>query len=743
MQKIGEFLKDLIEKLDLEEFISGLKNLYAREPKDLFIEGDTNRHLQFIREIDTLDFNAPIEIKDIWGSINRVRKFGILTIEAIFDILKIIRYFNYLKKMRIDNSTLFYKWVQKIDIPDYFNEIDNYFDEKGNFRDDVDEQLKQLSINIERASRNIKDEYRRVIHSAKVEPYLVDKQIHLLNDRETLLLKGGFNHQLKGSVIGRSANGFFYVVLDSVEREADKIRDYRQERESIILTYRKDISKRLHSFQPFLKYIDKQFTLFDSYQARLFFAKGKNLEFVKPTSSDEIVLKDFYHPAIRQNPKPLTIDFSKKVLMVTGVNAGGKTMLLKSILSTVLLSKYLIPMNIDSHNSKIGRFKSVDAIIDDPQNINFDISTFAGRMVDFSKILKKENSLIGVDEVELGTDSDEASALFKVLIEKLINRGSKIVITTHHKRLASLMGVNPDVELVAAIYDEEKREPTYRFLQGTIGKSYAFETAERYGIPKTFVQEARKTYGEDAQKLNELIEKSANLEQQLLLKNEEMDRKLIEIENSKRRLKEAEDSFYRGVEVKKSQLESLYKGAISEAKESVKAKTIPDTHRHMTEAHKQLPKKDMAEDSRDYEFKVGDKVRYRTGEGVIIQLKSKKARIEVNGFKIEVKLSDIKPVIDVPKPKKSSVTVKVEKTDKVGLTLDLHGMRREDALEELENFISTALLQGWDEVLVTHGIGSGILSKATAEFLKHHPSVVWWGDAPPQMGGHGAKLIRL
>jgi DNA mismatch repair protein MutS2 len=697
-----------------------------------------------IEELQRIDFRPPSEgIEYLNSTVNRLRKLGTLSIDAIYNIIEIVRYFNYLKGLRIEDSTLLYKWLIKIDIPEYFRDIDSYFDEKGKFQDSVDERLVSLSQNIERSEREVRDSYRNVIHSAKAEQYLVDKQIHLHNDRETLLLRGGFNHQIKGSVVGRSANGYFYVVLDSAEKNQLKIRDFKQERDAIILEYRKEISKRLQNLQQFLKYIDRQFSLFDSYQARLLLAKRGDLNFIRTTSSDRIVIKDFYHPAIKHNPKPLTIDFSKRVLMVTGVNAGGKTMLLKSILSTVLLSKYLIPMKIDNHNSEIGRFKGIEAIIDDPQNVNFDISTFAGRMVQFSEILKKDNTLIGVDEVELGTDSDEASALFKVLIEKLIKRGSKTVITTHHKRLASLMGMNPDVELVAAIYDEEKREPTYRFLQGTIGKSYAFETAERYGVPKTFVTEARKVYGEDAQKLNELIEKSTNLEMELQLQREELAHQLKEVERAKERLREAEESFYRGVEVKKSELESIYRGAISEAKSSVKAKTVPDTHRHMTEAHKQLPKKEVAEDSREYQFKEGDAVRYRKNDGVIVQLKSKKARIEVNGMRIEVKISDLRPAVAQPVQKKSAVTVKVEKTDKIGLRLDLHGMRREDAIEELESFISTALLQGWDEVIITHGIGSGILSKATADFLRNHPRVVWWGDAPPQMGGHGAKLVRL
>ena len=134
-----------------------------------------------------------------------------------------------------------------------------------------------------------------------------------------------------------------------------------------------------------------------------------------PSRGTQIKLSDFAHPALTQ-PKPIAIDFSKQVLMITGVNAGGKTMLLKSILSASLLAKYLLPMKIDPTRSTIGSFKELFAILDDPQNVKNDISTFAGRMSEFSKLFAKKNALVGVDEIELGTDADEAANLFKVLI---------------------------------------------------------------------------------------------------------------------------------------------------------------------------------------------------------------------------------------------------------------------------------------------------------------------------------------
>jgi len=733
------FMKNIEDKLDLKDFIDELKRFFAR-PKDLRFEGDVERHLKFLNSLDNIEFKEPPEVEEIWKIVGIIRKFGVLSLNQIFQVIKIVRYFIYLKTIKFSGISA--DWIEKITIPDYFISIDTYFDKDGNIKDEIDERLFSISLGIKEIKANINSVLYQILHSQKVEEYLVDKQIHLFNETQTLLMRGGFTHVLKGDVVGRTGAGYFYIAPDNINKLLKKLRSYQQEKEIIYLQYRKDISKQLKQHMLFLRFIDKEFDKFDHYQARLFFAKAKNLEFIAPQKSSEIVIKDFYHPAIKQSPKPLNVDFSKSALMVTGVNAGGKTMLLKSVLSTVYLSKNIIPMKIDIQNSKIGRFKGIEAIIDDPQNVNNDISTFAGRMVAFSEIMNKDRFIIGVDEVELGTDSDEASALFKVLIEKIIKNGSKIVITTHHKRLASLMGTNSQVELIAALYDEERREPTYRFLHGIVGKSYAFETAERYGIPKNFVDEARQVYGNDSEKLNELIEKGANLEQQLIEKNRKLDEKLVDIESEKRALEFAKEKFYLGLENKKGELQNIYKGAISEAKSSIIAKTVPDTHRHMTEAHKKLPKNYMPEETKIYKFKEGDLIRYKQNEGIILKVKSKSARVEINGMRIELALNKLQPALKI-KQNIQKIAVRTEKPDQASLRLDLHGKRREEALEELDHFLSNALLQGWDEVYIMHGIGSGILAKAVNEFLKEHPRVVWFGDAPPNQGGQGAKLVML
>jgi len=256
----------------------------------------------------------------------------------------------------------------------------------------LDENLFGLSQRIREHKNEMSGSLKRMMSSSKLAGYLVDTQIHFLNNEECLLVRGGFNHVLKGAVIGRSTGGFFYVSPDSILKAKEKIRYIEQERETIFYAYAKEFSSKLSEIQPFINFIDKEFDKFDNYQARVLFARAKSLQIVKSKNDSRIVLNSFIHPALHK-AKPIDVNFSKNILMITGVNAGGKTMLLKSILASAFMARYMIPMALNENKSHIGSFKSVLAIIDDPQNVKNDISTFAGRMQEFSKIFEHKSAL--------------------------------------------------------------------------------------------------------------------------------------------------------------------------------------------------------------------------------------------------------------------------------------------------------------------------------------------------------------
>lgn len=736
-------MTELISKLDLKEYVDSFESFLAR-PKPLFMQGDIHLHFKMIAELSTFtSLKAPPPMPLLDTPLAHLQKSGVLRIQEIYSFVQILLYFQYLKKLFIEGQIA--NWLEKIVIPEELLALCGYFDEKGELKADIDENF----ASIENALRHIKEDMsqalRRLMSNTKLALYLVDRQVHYINNQEALLVRGGFNHILKGSIIARSSSGFFYVTPESISKLKSKQSDLLDRREELIYAYCKKISTVFSKFQKFLAFINKEFDRFDNYYARVEFARFKDFEFMIPQKNSAIVLSQFSHPALH-NPKPISLDFSKQVLMVTGVNAGGKTMLLKAILSSAFLAKYLLPMKIDAKNSTIGSFKEINAILDDPQNVKNDISTFAGRMTQFATLFTKKDTLVGVDEIELGTDSDEAASLFKVILEELIKRGMKIVITTHHKRLASLMATNEAVELLAAIYDEKNQRPTYGFLSGTIGKSYAFETALRYGISANIIGMAKEIYGEDKEKLNDLIQKNIDLELKMKRESSELNQKLEEIEKLKVSLKDEKQKAQDEFNKLKAQMHFEYTKAISSAKEAIKSKDTSEAHRHLNKAneYKKAVHVSVATPQKPEPLGVGDLIKYGNSKGVVKSIKKESAMIECDGISLKVPLSALRRsgIQNIPS-QKAKVTISTKVDSSATVILDLHGLRAEEAIEKLDKFLSDALINGYDEVNIYHGIGTGKLAYAVKTFLKTHPSVLSFCDAPPNQGGFGATVVKL
>ncbi|WP_086224240.1 endonuclease MutS2 [Campylobacter devanensis] len=733
-------MEELFEKLDLSEYLSAYNEFLAR-PKPLFISGDSRANYEKIEEISSLNLKSPKEIANLDDALMRVSKQAVLHISEIYEFSKIIEYFNYLKSQNFGDKMRGY--LDKIEIPSSIDKICDYFDENGEFKESIDERLISINEAYKNKKKQIDESLKKLIYTKHLSPYLVDTQIHYINSNEALLVRGGFNHALKGTVIARSSGGYFYVLPDIVSKLKSEQSDLMDKKEEILFEHAKIISSIFHKNLPFLKFINSAFDYIDSLIARVSFAKSRDYNFVLANSNKDIILSEFAHPALK-NPKRISVDFRGKILLITGVNAGGKSMLLKSILSAALLAKYLLPMSINSAKSSIGSFKEFEAIIEDPQNSKNDISTFAGRMLGFSKILGKKQILIGVDEIELGTDFEEAASLYSVLLTSMMSSDIKMVITTHHKRLAMLLAKNSEVELIAALYDEQNSRPKYEFLKGIIGKSYAFETASRYGIPANLVASAKSAYGDDKENLNEMISKALNLELELKLKLKSTEEKELKLDELLKDLKEAKIRADETLRARLNSLEAEFYKAINEAKRGINLKDTKEKQRSLNNANsiaKSIQKPTVL--SEPIELKVGDRVKYDKIKGVVLSLSKNDAIIDSNGVNLRVPISLLKLTNQSPLNNQKSVNISLSRPNSASVMIDLHGLRSDEAIEKLDKFISDALIAGFDEVLIKHGIGTGKLAYAVKEFLKSHPSVKAFKDGAPSEGGFGSKVVKL
>ena len=715
--------KTIIQKLDLDTYIHQFKQFLARD-KPVSMMGDINQHFRYIKALSSVQFPQPKSVPNLDRQMNLLRKQGVLSLDEIFSFVNIFSYFNSLKAIELPEPLK--SWIADVDIHEDILEIIGYFTEEGNINPQRDPELYKLDSAIKYNKADIKETLYKLAHSSRLRDYLVDTQIHFNGGEETLLVRGGFNNALKARVVARSAGGFFYIIPQSISHLKEKESALLSSKEELIYRYCKDISALFCKWEPFLRYINKEYDRFDHYQARVMFARAKEYEFVLPRKEKGIKLQDFAHPAI-ENPVPVSINMDKDIMLVTGVNAGGKTMLLKSMLSAVYLSKYLLPFKCDASKTHIGHYKGIEAVIDDPQSVKNDISTFAGRMQEFSKLFNKTNTIVGVDEIELGTDSDEAASLFRVMLDELRKKGITFIVTTHHKRLASLMATDDDVELIAALYDEARRVPTYTFLQGSIGKSYAFETAQRYGVPVAIVNRAKEVYGEDKENLNELIERSTALELEMRLKIKKIQEELEETQRLKQKLLDDEFKLQENHRKAIATLENRYNAATKKAREALKVKESTEGRRLLNVAHqrKEFKAKELKLEDKE-PLKEGDKVKYRSHKGELLAIRGKDATIIVDGLKMRVPITQLKRRGDTPKlkvaKKPKEVKVYVEKSG-ASVSVKLLGMYADEAIDKVDKFLSDALVNGLNEVQIIHGTGGGVLSKLVSEYLSRHPKI--------------------
>ena len=712
-------MKNIIQKLDLDNYIDKFQQFLARK-KPVAIQGDINLHYKYIKALSSVEFPPPPEIPNLDVELNLLKKQTVLRLNELYSFVEMISYFNRLKN--ISFPPLLDNWIRDIDVPDEITTVLSYFNDEGEINSQIDKSLFNIEKSIKINRGDIKESLYKMAHSSRLRDYLVDNQVHFNNGEETLLVRGGFNNALKASVVGRSSSGYFYIIPQSISHLKEKQSVLISKKEEIIYEYCKNISAIFHKWERFLNYINKEFDRFDNYQARVSFASSYEYSFILPQKEKKIELVDFIHPAISDGV-PLNINLSRKIMLVTGVNAGGKTMLLKSLLSSVYLSKYLLPFKCNEHKTKIGHYKNIEAIIDDPQSIKNDISTFAGRMVEFSKLFSTNSAIVGVDEIELGTDSDEAASLFRVMLEELSHRDITFIVTTHHKRLASLMGVEDSVDLIAAIYDEEKQRPTYRFLQGSIGKSYAFETAQRYGIPANIVEKSKVVHGEDKGRLNELIEQSTSLEREMRTKISKLDddkKKLIKKEIY---LDTKKDELEEEYKKRLANMELQYREAISKAQDALRVQESREGRRLLNQAHKIQDKKQKEPQSQEkIELKVGDSIKYRTHRGEILSIRGNSAIVVIDGMKMTLKLNQLKRVSKPQKIKPKKINLNIEKSG-ARVSLKVIGKYGDETIEMVDKFISDALINNLSEIEIIHGTGGGILSKLISEYLKSHPRV--------------------
>jgi DNA mismatch repair protein MutS2 len=459
-----------------------------------------------------------------------------------------------------------------------------------------------------------------------------------------------------------------------------------------------------------------------------------------------------------------SIGGKKRCLLITGPNAGGKTVALKTIGIVTLLARTGLHVPCEDGTS-VALFGRIYADIGDEQSIELSLSTFSSHMKNTIEILHSadRDSLILLDEVGAGTDPFEGSAIARAIIEELMETGATVVATTHHMSLKVFAHENQLLENASMEFDSDNLRPTYRLIQGVPGASHAFEIASRLGMSDRVLTKARSYCGDERVRFEELTK-------DLLDKMKKISAEQATVEVKRRKADETLMEYRKKLEEIKKHDRELRRKALKEAREVVEdaKRTVRGLVKELKEKETQPQRaKSIQKQIREESHKIKEAiqeideagetrkplgsvvvgarayVRPLSKEGTVLTEPDEKGRLEVvvGSLRVEVGVADLLEPWGEAAPK-SAGAVEFEAREVPG-EIDVRGMTAEDAWEAVDRYLDDAALYGHPSVRVIHGKGKGVLSKRIKEMLTSHPRVGSHRFGDLAEGGAGVTIVEI
>ncbi len=647
--------------------------------------------------------------------------------------------------------------------------VKKIINENGDINDSASIKLSEIRKEIRQTNDELIRSVNRIIKSLNEKDIVREDYLTLRDGRIVIPVKAEHKRHIRGFIHSESSTG------QTVYIEPEETLELNNEIVSLSFAERREIerllrelTKRIGVVSDELKLALEIISFVDSIFARAQYSIEIIGTFPQINNNKPFEVIDARHPILlkklgKENTIPLNVSIDKKkIILITGPNAGGKTVVLKTIglLSLLIQSGIHIPCNADTN---FHFFENVLMDIGDQQSIEDDLSTFSSHLSNINQILKTagKNSLIILDEIGTGTDPAEGSALAAATLISLRDKKATVFATTHHGNLKLIANDLDGFENAAMEFDTENLKPTYYFKQGIPGSSYAFEVAKRIGLDEPFLNLASEYLDTDKHKVEkflvEIETKSRSLEDKL---------RKLEIENS--RLNGLSNLYKENIEKLNKEKKEILKKAKEEADIYLKdinkqiekvVKELKETNaRQETIKHSQNIVKDLKEKNKklfsddidlnveNYNFEVGNIVTIKNtqtvGEILEIDQAKKKAVIKAGAIKIQAALADL--VISKKENKKTELYNGYGYAPvPVNIRLDIRGERAEAAEFEVVKFIDNAYSSGLDKIEILHGKGTGALKKTVTDVLKHHEKVKAFYFAPIEFGGEGITIAEL
>lgn len=659
---------------------------------------------------------------------------------------------------------------------------------KGEIKDNASENLKKIRKQIISKHRDIDNKIKSNLTNAKKQGWIKqDVSITIRNGRSVIPMPASNKNIIKGFIHDESATG------QTVYIEPTEIFDINNELQELIYIEKREIIKILTAFtnfiRPYIPDLKEAYNflgIIDFIRAKAKFAIKINA--VKPLLENKSFLewRDAKHPLLylshkAQNKKiiPLNIklETNNRILIISGPNAGGKSVCLKTIglLQYMIQSGLLIPLK---KNSITGIFKKIFIDIGDEQSLENDLSTYSSHLINIKNFILKcdKESLFLIDEFGTGTEPNLGGAIAEAVLEKLNNLNSYGVVTTHYSNLKLLAEKNQGIINGAMLFDTKKLQPLFMLKIGNPGSSFAFEIANKIGFPKEILDNAAKKTGKtqlnfDKQLQNLEVEKKEletkqdkvkladDLLSEVLKKYQTLTNSL---EDSKKNIiLEAQNQAQQIIKDSNKLIEKTIKEIKENSAEKEKTKTIRKELSEFSEnirINKNSSKKSVKEKlikPLDKTISKGDYVKLKEQDiiGIVESINQEQISIAFNSIKLKTTKDSVEKISrKEAKSKIKKTQSKInnsiynsinEKAANFKLSIDVRGKKVDECLSLISKYIDDALLLNIKEIRIIHGKGFGILYKVIRDFLRDFEQIESFEDEDIKRGGHGITIVKF
>ncbi|RED97517.1 endonuclease MutS2 [Marinoscillum furvescens] len=656
--------------------------------------------------------------------------------------------------------------------------IEEIVDDKGQVRDTASPELASIRAMLIQKEKAVRVAINKVLRKAIQDQFTdEDSSVTIRDGRLVIPVKAEYKRRIQGFVHDESATGqTVYLEPTEALQLNNEVRElqYQERREIARILIRltdlvRESAEDLEKGSVFIG-------LLDFIHAKASFAR--EIEAVKPQVSKNPIIKWYqaYHPLLwlshRESGKPtipLSLELSRqdnRVLVISGPNAGGKSVALKTVglLQYMFQCGFLIPVG---EASTFGVFRSIFLDIGDTQSLENDLSTYSSHLTSMKYFheMADRNSLFLIDEFGTGTEPQFGGAIAESLLEQLTSRKAFGVVTTHYQNLKKFAENTAEVVNGAMKYDVSALEPLFELEVGKPGSSFAFEIAKKIGLPEKIIENAKGLVGTsqvDYEHLLNSLEKERGSYEKLTKKLKKEEKSIAQIKTDYESLKEMlEDDRKRIIKEAKGKARQIVEEAnqriertIREIKEHKAEKERTKKLRSNLEAYKSKQKKEeeqAAKRKKQEDLKPGDAITIEGQDttGEIMHIKGKQAQVRFGNIisfidlKRLSKTSNRQLKAQEKKSKKIGGINMVDKMAQFNSEIDIRGMRAEEALLKVDEYIDQALLLGSDQVRIIHGKGHGILRDVVRTHLKGHSAVSAMADEHIEMGGSGITLVTL